>query len=56
MDVQQLNGSEKAAALRANMPSNSNWQQSPEALLARQVAESLVNHDLQTALHALSSL
>jgi len=56
MEAQPLDASDKAAALQARLPTSRNWQQSPEALLARQVAEQLVNNDLHTALHCLSSV
>lgn len=55
MQAQPLGACDKAAALQARLPTSRHWQESPEALLARQLAEQLVSHDLHTALHCLTS-
>lgn len=53
MEVQELDACNKIAALKAQPPTSSNWLNSPEALLARQLAEYLTAKDLQSVLHLL---
>lgn len=53
MEVEQLEACSKIAALKAQPPSSSNWLNSPEALLARQLADYLTAKDLQSVLHLL---
>lgn len=54
MEAQQLTSCEPAALLQARLPSTRHWLDSPEALLARQLADRLVADDLQAAKHLIS--
>lgn len=56
LETRPVDACDKAAAMKARLPTSRHWQQSPEALLARRLAEQLVNNDLQTALQSLSSV
>ena len=53
LEQQQLPACDKAAALKARPVLGSDWLTSPEALLARQLAEHLCEGDLQAALHLM---
>lgn len=54
MESQEIEACSKVTALKAQPPSSSNWLESPEALLARQLAEYLTANDLQSVLHLLN--
>lgn len=54
LESQEFEACSKITALKAQSPSSSNWLASPEALLARQLAEHLVAKDLQSALYLLT--
>ncbi|SFB82876.1 beta-N-acetylhexosaminidase [Marinospirillum celere] len=49
MQAEQIEPCEKAAMLHSRLPVARNWLDSPEALVARQLAEQLVADDLQAA-------
>jgi len=53
LETQDLEPCNKIATLKAQ-PNNNNWLSSPEALLARQLAEYLVTKNLQSVLHLLT--
>lgn len=53
MEQQQISSCHAASALKARPAAGHNWLQSPEALLARQLAVRLVDDDLQSAIHLL---
>lgn len=54
LETEDLEACSKITALKAQPPSSGNWLKSPEALLARQLAEHLVAKDLQSVLHLLT--
>lgn len=54
LEMQDLEPCNKIAALKAQPAISNNWLNSPEALLARQLAEHLVAKDLQSVLHLLT--
>ncbi|WP_245944304.1 beta-N-acetylhexosaminidase [Marinospirillum perlucidum] len=54
LEAENISACERASLLAARLPVTTNWQASPEALLARQLAEKLVNRDLQAARHLLT--
>ncbi|GLR64708.1 beta-N-acetylhexosaminidase [Marinospirillum insulare] len=54
LETQDFEPCNKIAALKAQPASSNNWLESPEALLARQLAEHLVAKDLQSVLHLLT--
>ena len=54
LETQDLEPCNKVAALKAQPAISNNWLKSPEALLARQLADHLVAKDLQSVLHLLT--
>lgn len=54
LETEEIEACSKITALKAQPPSSGNWLQSPEALLARQLAQHLVAKDLQSVLHLLT--
>jgi len=54
METQNCGPSAKAATMHARLPATQDWLESPEALLARQVAGFLVEQDVNSALHSFS--
>jgi len=54
LETQDLEPCTKIAALKAQPATSNNWLNSPEALLARQLADHLVTKDLQSVLHLLT--
>ena len=54
LETQDLEPCNKIAALKAQPASSNNWLTSPEALLARKLAEYLVTKDFQSVLHQLT--